>query len=420
MKILVITTSAWRNDDNAGNTMTNFFEEDLKDSFYNLYFRSDLPNNSLCSSAFHIWDSEIIKNFFGLRRIGREEKECLNVENISTDFDIKAYNKYRGKNKKLLWILRDVCWLININYKSLFNYIDKVKPDVIFYCASCYNYIYRILFKIIKKYKIKLYTFYGDDNYMKKESYSILNAIYNKSLKNKIKKCIQVSKINYCSSPLHVEAYKKEFSQNFQVLFKTKHFSDGIFNYKTQTNKDNLVFLYTGNLFYGRFETLLELGYAIEKFNKKNNSNHLLIIYSGNNLSIEEKRKLNMPSIDFRGYIDSRKIAEIQSEADVLIHVESFFDLTAKYSFSTKIIDYLYAQKCILALGNKSLSSIKFLVDNDAAFVIDNLKYIDEQIDVLIKNQFMMRKFALNAWNVGCNYADKNNNNLKFIEEIGK
>ena len=64
-------------------------------------------------------------------------------------------------------------------------------------------------------------------------------------------------------------------------------------------------------------------------------------------------------SVIWRGPVPASDVERIQSDSDVLVHVESlskFESLEVRLSFSTKIVDYLMRKKCILAVGNKEVA----------------------------------------------------------------
>ncbi|SCW40176.1 Glycosyltransferase involved in cell wall bisynthesis [Eubacterium ruminantium] len=417
MNILVVTTSAWRNDDNAGNTMTNFFCDDKKNDYYNLYFRSDIPDNSVIKSAFHISDQEIVKNVFRLKKIGNKE-ECKYSNQIKNASIIDSvYKNRRSKKGKFLWFIRDLLWFLNLNKTNLKQYLEQVKPDVVFFTASNYIYIYRIVHWIIKHYNYKFVSFYGDDNYLIREKKGLSYQIYYHFLRKFIKKNIELSDLNYCSSPIHSDAYSKEFNRPFLSLIKSRDF---ISRDEYSVNKDNIEFLYIGNLYYGRWKTLVALANTIKKINSELQTNHILTVFSANSLNDKVKEEFEKSGIQFMGKISPELVDGLQKKADILVYAESFYDSTAKYSFSTKIVDYLYAGRCIAALGSFELASIKFFKENNCAQVIDNPQHIYDNILELLNNDNLRSKLAVNAWNTGKNYCSKKANSQKMLEEINK
>ena len=59
-----------------------------------------------------------------------------------------------------------------------------------------------------------------------------------------------------------------------------------------------------------------------------------------------------------------RTVEKPKQKADILLHVESFDKkaiASTKYSFSTKIPEYLSAGKCVFAVGPSNVASIKYL-----------------------------------------------------------
>ena len=72
-----------------------------------------------------------------------------------------------------------------------------------------------------------------------------------------------------------------------------------------------------------------------------------------------------------------------------------------KYSFSTKIVDYLQCGSVILAVGPSELSSIKYIGEIPGAVVIDDIASIDtelvsifEKVEEFPERAKMTREFA--------------------------
>ena len=75
--------------------------------------------------------------------------------------------------------------------------------------------------------------------------------------------------------------------------------------------------------------------------------------------------------------------------------------MKTKYSFSTKIVDYLQCGSVILAIGPSKLSSIKYIKEIPGTVVIDDLRTLDtELVSVLEESENfperekMTREFA--------------------------
>ena len=117
------------------------------------------------------------------------------------------------------------------------------------------------------------------------------------------------------------------------------------------------------------------------------------------------------PSCFLKGSVSAEEVAKIQSEADILVHIESTDlknRLLVRQSFSTKLVDYFHQAKCIVAFGPKDVASISHLVKNDAAVVADNEKELEEKLRKIIESPETICEYGKKAWECGKRNHQKN------------
>jgi len=146
-----------------------------------------------------------------------------------------------------------------------------------------------------------------------------------------------------------------------------------------------------------------------------------LYIYTATPISKEIKRELAAKSIVLNGPISYKKVLKVQSETDVLIHVESFdkkYAYLVRQSFSTKIVDYFQASKCIFAVGKPYVASIDYLIQKDAAIVAINEIEIFEKLNAISKDVSLIEKYALKSWNCGVENHDIKKIQSNLVKDI--
>ena len=98
-----------------------------------------------------------------------------------------------------------------------------------------------------------------------------------------------------------------------------------------------------------------------------------------------------------------------------IIHVEFFIENyknRVRYSLSTKIADGLASGALMIAFGPSDVASIKYLEDNDAAFVISSKEKIEKRINELLSNNTNIDKIINNAKNLAkTNHSVESNTN---------
>ena len=89
----------------------------------------------------------------------------------------------------------------------------------------------------------------------------------------------------------------------------------------------------------------------------------------------------------FMGGASASEIADIYADADILLHVESFDKksiASTKYSFSTKIPEYLSAGKCVLAVGPSEVASLGYL--SECACAVSDTLALSSALERLIND----------------------------------
>ena len=414
MRVLVITRAPWRDDNNTGNTLSNFFGNMNEVEFYNLYFRDQKPMNNISIEDFSISESQLIKNFFNKTNVG---KVVLN-EDTTSDFEEKLYLNAKKHNNSLLMFLRDAVWTIcNWRSENLKDFLNKTNPDIVFMPVFNCFYPHKVLRFVKEQTNARVVLFHADDNYtLKQFSLSPLYWIYRFNLRRWVRNSVEISDVNYAISNLQKNEYEKVFNKHFKVLTKGIDFSvEPIF--KEEYNSP-LQLIYTGNIVTNRWKSLLHIANVLEKINI-NGVKAQLRIYTGNTLTDNMNNALNKGDSSFvMGSVSADKIKEIQLNADMLVHVEALDlknKLVVRQSFSTKIIDYMATARPILAYGPKDVASIDYFVKNGCAIVSDNEEDLYSSLLNIISNNNLLHALSRKAFL----YAKEHHSNA-YIDKMLK
>ena len=378
MKILVITRNAWDDTNAIGNTVSNFFEHFDNCEFANIYFRASSPNNKICKRYYRTTEFEVLRNWFSPEKNGkdfnfsgeskakkiRDEKKLIRlIHKYGINFAYK-FSDYIWNSKK---------WLNN----NLRAFIESFSPDVIFTFAKADPQYYLTVKYIKDNYNTPLFTWIADDEYgrlSKKNSYKKIT---------KLKYIIENSNIIKGCSREICSYYNSVFSCSASPLYKSCEFSETV---KEKVNNPVKV-VYAGNLLYGRLEIITKAAEIIEGY--KSGGGVSFDIFSNSVLLPSDIQKYfgDKTCTCFCGKRDYDEIKRKLCEADLVLFVESFDTeqiINTKYSFSTKIIDYLQSGSAVLAIGPGEISSIKYFDDIPGAYVIKNTDSLkNELVDVL-------------------------------------
>ena len=204
----------------------------------------------------------------------------------------------------------------------------------------------------------------------------------------------------------------KNTTSFFAITKKTKDEADLVFNincailtkpvqqtaayYSTQPHK-KIKMLYTGNIDFGRFDSLNKIAKEIGE-----NNSYQLDIYTKSFLTNRQKKKLNKNNVFIYKSIPQEQIIELQKQYDVLVFVESLssFNKDARLSFSTKLVDYFSAGKCIFAVGNEDLAPISYLKDSNSALVATKKKDISSCL-LRMKDKGVLSFYSKRSFELG-------------------
>ena len=423
-RLLVITKDPWDNSISTGNTLSNMFYEWSSEFIANLYCKEGQPKNEICHNYFRITEHDLIKNILNSKKVGTrfDINASLGLKNEKVNNSQKKMYNFFNKYRLIIFLwIRELIWKLGKwNNDELKNFITSFNPEIIYMPVYTNFYMHNILKTVKKMTNAKIILFTGDDVYsLKQFSISPLFWINKFILRKYIARSFRYANICFSLSEQQISELKPKFGDKFKLYRKS------IFDLakllKSKLNREMIDFVYTGNLSLGRFKTLNKLASAIHKVNKKGILARLYI-YSNNSLKPRQISKISIEDeVFFLGKIEPMDVEKVQKQADILVHVESFklkYKLQTRLSFSTKLVDYIKNGKCILAIGWKNANSIKYLKENDAAIIVNNISYLDNIINEIISNSNIISEFSEKSWLLGKKNHDYQKAKKYFDHEI--
>jgi len=413
MRILVVSCSPWRKDNNIGNTYTNIFSGIDNIEIAHICCGGGRPDTDFVKYHLHISEINILKNLINPKykcchRFPYSKEELKNPVGRS-----KVYDFMRTHRFKLFFLLRDLIWIFkNWICDDLKNFVDDFKPDIIFAQFLDRDYLNEMLLFLKDYTKVPLIVYAWDDVYtLKQFSLSPIFWINRFLQRRKLRKIAKLSSLMYVISEKQKKEYSKAFGSSCKILYKGFEFhKKPIYEIKNEPLK----LIFSGNIGSGRYKTLALIGSALDEINK-DNIRAVLYIYTSTPFSYKMKKKLDYPgSIHIMKFVSSEEIAMIQQEADILIHAESFSlaeRLKVRLSFSTKLVDYFKSGRCILAVGSRNIASIDYLSKNHGAVIAYKKSDIAYVLNRLISSPNLRKKYARRAWECG-----QNNHQIRIMQ----
>lgn len=402
-KILIISRGAWSDNNAIGNTLSNLFSSAENFEFHNVYLRSELPGDNPCKSIYQINEIGLIRSLKTFSYTGGVLETVPSYSDAAKED--KIYASYQNKNLYSLWFARDLLWCLGGWRHNLKQYIREITPDVIFMPVFGCVYAHRVLKVIQKECNAKVVLFHADDHYsLKQKNPSPLFWLYRLWLRSWIRRSVRLSSVNFCISDLQILDYNKCFGVECKLLQKFNDFSGSRPDYNI---KSPVKIIFTGSMECGRWKSLAKIAEAVDALNTDTSLKCTFEVYSATKLTSNQLFLFqDKKGVFLRGFVQSSYIKEIQLNADILVHVESFDvndKLRVRQSFSTKIVDYLGRGRCILAVGPSDVASIQYFEKYDSAYVINNPSTVSEKLSILINDLSLMQEYADKAWQCGYN-----------------
>lgn len=422
IRVLVVTYHPWREDISVGNTLSNIFKGMVeKMEFSNIYIRDDKPCNTIVKRFFHISEKELAKSILTRKNIGKEVQavaENANKENFSV-----AYNAARRMRWNSMLLIQDMigvmgCW----KSKALDDFVNDINPDIIFGPLGRMPVGNQIMTYLSKKYNIPLVAYPWDDHFsMNKKSWSPIFWVKLFVERSAIRKCAQQSVFLYCITSLMQKEYSKYFNKECRLLYKGFDFKE---KPRIKQPVGILKIIYMGNIGAGRWKVLKKVAEAVNEINVDEKI-YELYIYTLSPKSNRIECALNVGDSHLMNPVPEKEKMNTLKEADILLHIEPTTTkdrLMFRLSFSTKLVDYLFNAKCVLAMGGYT-ASMQYLIENDAGIVELDDKKIKERLSDLSNNRIQITEYAEKAWKCGVknhkiNVIQENvYNDFKFIVE---
>jgi len=385
-KILIISNSI-PNDDNATSiTLKNMFSGWPADKAAIIYTSLDKNIPKSIYSTFHVSELKFVQsktsNPDGLLRVLRSSKsEVKGISGAAADKSAKAsilnyLHTLASSYKALLPYKYD---------EALDQFISEFKPDVIYSPLGSIA-ITDIAYKISVKYNLPVVPHFMDDwphTIYEGDSLLLIPRLKKKRLLNRI---FKRTKVGIVISEKMAKEYGSEYHKDFFALMNCIDIKEP--DKRDLHEKKNIVFSYFGGLHLLRWQTLLLFFKSVKNSHAYASQNLEFRIYTSDaDRNKYECQFEQVTEVVFRDRVSQGALIDEMRNSDYLVHVEAFDEKIKKYtrlSISTKIPEYLVAQRPIIAIGPADIASIEYLRDNYCANVITDLN--SPRLSIIIEN----------------------------------
>jgi len=385
--ILVVSHNPFSDTQNNGKTLTSLLGDWPKDKIAQVYFSNLPPDMTVCQKFFRILDADIFKSIFQRRPL-RTGSVIGDVEYEESSPDIK---EGKGSLKKMLLgifrkrrpiaiTMRNAVWSVGKwKTEGFLQWLDDFQPDIIFFQSSHCTFPYKMVDFIQKRYNIPIIMQTTDDYLSSKFSLDPFFWCNLISLRKWYAKFARNSRLVLTIGDQMAAEYAAQFGGNYYTAMNSVPVPE-VFT-TPHRNADELHLVYTGNLHSGRFQTLRLLAQKLWSMGDIFQKAHISI-YSLMSPTPKELESISsMDNISYKSALkDPEAVRQVQRNADILIHVESFKPkdkYITRLSVSTKIPEYMASGTCILAVGPADVASIAYIAEYEAGFIINDFDTSD-------------------------------------------
>ncbi len=378
-RVLVVSHNPFSDLQSNGKTLAAFFEGWPVDRLAQLYFTLDDPAFTVCRRFFRVTDLDMLKATLGRPGSAGPVVEAQRAED--------AAGKERLHGNRLYRLVRQVFqqrWPVALLARSLFwgrrrwasadleRWLDEVDPELVFFQSSNCTFAFDIVEDICRRRGIPLLMETTDDYVTATGGLDPFGWLHHRRISRAYAAAVGRSDAVIAIGELMAEEYSERFGGRYLVAMNSV---DGVTNVdQPAPETDPVVLHFAGNLGLNRWRVLGAIGGALDELHRRHGIDARLEVYSLGTPEPAELAQLTAsPRVEFLGSRDADFLAERRREATLLVHVESFDRKNrhiTRLSVSTKIPEYLAANRAVLAVGPADVASIRYLADHAAGAVV--------------------------------------------------
>lgn len=354
------------NKDGIGKTLYAFFYNWSKKELAQIY-TVDLPiDEELCQYHYISETGGNAENTSEAREL-RENKRNSRLFHILSNF----------AHSDLGTIFRSAKYLNMVKHdRSLEQWIDNFSPECVFYGIGENVQENLYILELAKTRRLPLVLYVSDDYMTKWLEHKHFKG-YAKKLYDTYKASIDYASLMIVISDKMEELYRKQFpSIDYLVASNSAVCKRNLIDQNNNSENDKIVFSYTGNLGFGRWQMLSEFSKVIDKINRSQNEVTLYLeIYSQEKPAEDILNKITDQYSSYHTNVIGDELDRVRINANVLLLVESFdsqYESILSTALSTKVPEYLSYGKNIFAWAPYYAWSLDYLKSNNAAYCVSS------------------------------------------------
>lgn len=360
-RVAVVSVNPIRADQANGILMRSLWRGWPKDRLAQVYFPA---------VALHAPDWSVCGDYRRVRFWGHAEKlnaELASVVTTSGPTTYASVAKRIAAHPSLLNWLRPALDLWSAHVApmrmALKRQLRDIQPDCVYALLGNY-WLTRVTVDVCRDLNLPFYLHVTDDYAGPLYANSPLRHWLADASRQAFEEAVGESAGRAAISPVMAEEYQRRYGLPwdwFTTLIDPQDYQPE----PRHSDAKTLRLVYAGGLKLGRDQVLLRLADALQAFCKRSGVDAVLDVFGASaNAGATGRRLEDHPFVRMRGWADPSTLPTTFHESDILVHVESPVPAIAAYtrwSFSTKLSQYMMAGRPILGVGPADLGSMEMI-----------------------------------------------------------
>lgn len=400
-KILIVGRVAWTINES---TLLGLFGGFPADRLAYICIETREPDYTHCQYHFQISEVAMLHKLVKWRtKTGRALtlKQCEIDQRTKRDEE-SLLRLVRAHRSIVFLYLRELLWRLG-GWKSneLKSFVRDFHPDAVFCIGDPMPLMIRLARFIIRLADVPASLFMMDDIYTYTPCHSFLSRFYRWKLRNEVIPLIHSCKAHFAISPKMKRECDRLFGTDCVLLTKGIE----VFAEPLKQVHSPVSIVYTGNLLYGRLETLVKVAQTVKSVNDSGAGHAFLKVFSQTELDNSQRKRLLVPgACQLFPAVPYADLVRVYDSADIVLFVESLEEKNkyiARLSFSTKLTDYLASGRCIFAIGAEDIAPMEYLSAAGIGVVCNSQEEIEDKLTDLLLHQELIYKYARDSSEFG-------------------
>lgn len=421
-RVLVVAANSLNDQSNTGLTMLNLFRHWSPYSIAQIHMDASTPDLEVCPHSYGLTRRDAVLGSL-MNKVSRD------ITGVGPGTPVLSEMKGAGSSTRWRARLRIGvrAWadLLPIRPPSdCMEWLERFKPQVIYTVLGSIRVMDLVLL-LSRRFRIPIVPHFMDDWPSTLYSEGVLSAVPRLFIMKRIGEILRRSWKGLAISRAMAVEYARNSGAPFEAFMNCVPMSAEPKAPIAQPRGADrpISLLYVGGLHLNRWELLSDIGAACGRLGDQGLRAECVVYAPAAHLENYGAVLSANAALRIGGTLRADEVIPRLSEADILVHVESFDKNIQRYtrlSLSTKIPQYMSAELPILAYGPAQLASCRYVEESGGGLVVgrrDTAELI-EAIRTLISSPDLRRTMGAAGWRTALARHDADIERSRFADVI--